>query len=331
MNKISRIAFLILTVTLSACLPATPTTQIIQDSETNNVHVIVTNPTETLIDTEDFNLPNCGGTSELNQTLGTQASVTKSVTIGANATIKGGGEAEIPALAKLELAIEVEGAYQNTYESANSRLDTISMQAEKGTHVIYTIGWYEQTYSSLVEYSSNGQVYEAPYIYKLRIPKIENSNNESCPTNSNGETTNNNPTAIPQAQLPSNSTETPTWSFFLEYHFPAGFWSPGTHQYTFSTICTNEAPESSTREFVASESYSLITGDVYLKWSALRAKTYFGDIVEGINPSQSTVAATAWNQITKSEADWRAANCTGTILWDNGAPQPLTPLQPIQP
>lgn len=180
MNKYFRMAFLLFAVILSACQPVAPTSSPEQNNTVENVHVIVTEPTESLIDTEDFPLPNCGGTSELRQTLGTQASVTKSVTIGGKATLKGGAEADIPELAKLELAIEVEGTYQKTYESANSRLDTIGMQAEKGTHVVYVIGWYEQTYSSMIEYSSNGQVYEAPYTYKLRIPKIESSNNIAC-------------------------------------------------------------------------------------------------------------------------------------------------------
>jgi len=225
MNKALRTLFVILALALGACQPTvTPTIQVAQSSGIENVRVITIGPAESLIDTEDFPLPNCGGTSELHQTLGTQASVTKSVTIGAKATIKGGGEAEVPEIAKLELAIEVEAAYQKTYESANSRLDTIGMQAAAGTHVVYTIGWYEQTFSSVIEYSSNGQVYEAPYTYKLRIPKIENSNNIICSGNS---TIDNGPTPPPQTTSPSvfsggycfgqcwqydESTKTMTWT-----------------------------------------------------------------------------------------------------------------------
>lgn len=186
---------------------------------------------------------------------------------------------------------------------------------------------YQIVTGQAIARSSNGEEQTVNYNFHASC-SIDIVNREETSCSSNNSAPNN---QLPTTTTESTSTETPTWSFFLEYRFPSAFWSPGTHQYTFSTICTNESPDSMTREFLVSEKYPLITGDVYLKWSALRAKTYFGDIVEGINPSQSTVAATAWNQITKSEADWRAANCTGTILWDNGTPQPLTPLQPFQP
>jgi len=158
-----------------------PPSQVAQSSEIQDVRVSAATPTETRVDSEEFPLPNCGGTSDLRQSLGTHASVFKSVTVGTKATVRGGGEVEIPETAKLKLEIEVEAAYQEAYESASSRLDTIDMRAAPGTHVVYVIGWYEQTYSSIVEYSASGRVYEAPYTYKLRIPKIENSYQLECP------------------------------------------------------------------------------------------------------------------------------------------------------
>jgi hypothetical protein len=129
----------------------------------------------------------------------------------------------------------------------------------------------------------------------------------------------------------SLNTETLNWAFVLEYRFPAAFWSSGTHQYSFTWLCPNEAPDSVTREFRVSENFAPITDDVYLRWSSLRVGSPFGDEVQGINPSQTTVAAVAWNQITKSEAEWRAANCTGTVSWDNEETQPLTAQKPFKP
>jgi hypothetical protein len=165
--------------------------------------------TEVKVSSEEFPLPNCGGTGEIHQTLGSHASVFKSVTVGEKATLKGGGEADIPETAKLKLEIEIEASYQKTYESASSRLDTIDMPAAKGTHVVYVIGWYEQIYESIVEYSSDGKVYEVPYTYKLRIPKIEDSFQLVCDGNA---TTNNGQsnTAIPQpTSAPSVQTNFP--------------------------------------------------------------------------------------------------------------------------
>jgi hypothetical protein len=123
------------------------------------------------------------------------------------------------------------------------------------------------------------------------------------------------PTTVVGSQelVPAESTN---WAFVLEYRFPAGFWSAGTHSYSFAWTCPNEVPDSVTREFTVSDDFPPISGDVYLRWSSLRAGNPWGELVTGINPSQSTIASVAWDMITKSQAEWRASNCTGTISWD---------------
>lgn len=208
MHKVRFSTFIItISIIMSACQPTAPS-QAPQSDGITDIHVNTVVPTENRVTSETFPLPNCGGTGEIHQTLGTTASITKSVTVSGKATVRGGGEADIPETVKLKLEIEIEAAYQKTYESANSRLDTISMPAAAGTHVIYEIGWYEQSFSSLVEYSSNGQVYEVPYTYTLRVPKIDSSQQVACDTN--GTTNAIPPTTqpIPQptiAQVPTQS------------------------------------------------------------------------------------------------------------------------------
>ena len=56
---------------------------------------------KTVVGTEEFPLPNCGGTSELSQSLGTQTTVQKSVAVGAKATTTVGGEVDIPQTVKM--------------------------------------------------------------------------------------------------------------------------------------------------------------------------------------------------------------------------------------
>ena len=180
-----------LTFFLSSC--GTNTTQ--EEPGITNIHVDTVIPVENQVDIEKFPLPNCGGTSELNQTLGSNASILKSVTIGAKASTEGSGEVSIPETAKLQLKLAIEAAYQQTYKSANSRLDSISMKAAAGTSVTYEIGWYDQTFSSIVQYSEKNKVYSASYTYKLRVPKINNSYQDVCPGN-NGD--NAQPTSKPQ-------------------------------------------------------------------------------------------------------------------------------------
>ena len=191
---------------LGSCQPVPteqPENQNAQNNVVENIRVTTVQPSETLVKTETFPLPNCGGTGEIRQTLGSTASISKSVTLSGKAIVRGGGEAGIPEAIKLKLEIEIEAAYQKAYEAANSRLDTINMPAAAGTHVIYDIGWYEQAFSSIVQYSVDGQVYEAPYTYKLQAPKLENSRQVLCGTNTQSATNTNTPEpAVPTATLP---------------------------------------------------------------------------------------------------------------------------------
>jgi len=214
-----------------SCQSGAIPTQVAQSNGIQDVRVNTAAPTESQISSEEFPLPNCGGTGEIHQTLGAHASVFKSVTIGAKATVKGGGEVAIPETAKLKLEIKVEAAYQKTYESASSRLDTIDMPAAAGTHVVYVIGWYEQNYESIVEYSSDGNVYEAPYTYKLRIPKIQSSYQPACDgstANNNGQTNNVTPQPTPPPSIGSElrweqeAAKVPTSGTQLKWELAAG-------------------------------------------------------------------------------------------------------------
>jgi len=127
--------------------------------------------------------------------------------LSGKATVRGGGEAGIPETVKLKLEIEIEAAYQKAYEAANSRLDTIDMPAAAGTHVIYDIGWYEQVFNSIVQYSMDGQVYEAPYTYKLQVPKLDNSRQVFCGTSTKSA---NAPTLPKSTSTPVSEKETNT-------------------------------------------------------------------------------------------------------------------------
>jgi hypothetical protein len=202
------IVLIVLALMLVSCQPSTSSSvPVAKSNGIDDVRVIAAEPTESRVGSETFPLPNCGGTSELHQTLGTHASIFKSVTVSDRASVKGGGSVEIAETVKLKLEIEVERTYQSTYQAANSRLDTIDMPAAAGTHVIYQIGWYEQVFSSMVQYSTDDQVYEVPYTYKLRIPKIDNSDQiDDCDGKSTG---NNGQGVMPTVQPTTPSLPTP--------------------------------------------------------------------------------------------------------------------------
>jgi len=155
---------------------------VVYANNTRNIQVTVqADAVETVVDAEEIPLPNCGGTGELSQSLSSQTMVKRSVSVGTRATTSVGEEVEIPQVVKLQLKNEVESAYQEVYEAARSRLDTIVMRAEKHTSVIYTVEWEEQEYSSVVSYVVGGEVYTAPYTYTLCVPKIRDSREVGCP------------------------------------------------------------------------------------------------------------------------------------------------------
>ena len=273
-------------------------------------------PDSILSNTEEFPLPNCGGNSELVQTLGTQASVKKAITISGTATASGGAEFAIPTFVKGNLEAEISAAYSETFQNESSRLDSIVLKAVPATHVVYVIQWVNEQYSSSVSYVLNGETYDTDYVYTLRVPKMSDSYSEKCPN-------------TPNPDQPTTTNDV-NWVFTLEYPFPAGFWSAGTHTYSFEFYCPNELSESVTREFIVSDTFSLVSGDVYLRWGSQKAGSLWGEAAEGINPSQSTIAAIVWDGMTQSEANLRASNCAGTISWDDGAKQPLIPQAPFQ-
>lgn len=137
-------------IVLASCQSAAAPTQSSRNDDIQDVRVQTVEPVRATAKVESFPLPNCGGTDKLEQSLGTYASVSRSATVSDEATVMGGGEVGIPETIKLKLEIQVEHTYQQTFESASSRLDSIKMSAAAGTHVVYTIIWEEQTFNSIL-------------------------------------------------------------------------------------------------------------------------------------------------------------------------------------
>jgi len=178
----------LLIMLLAACTPLvtpqpTPTTEhTLSDSELTNIRVSQIEPEKTNTNTENIELPNCGGTSELSQSLGAQVSIQKNVTVAATVITRAGVEAKIPLTARAKLEAEIELAYEQSYTTVASRLDTIQTKAERESHVVYVIQWEEQKFVSTVSFVNNGDDYEVPYTYVLRVPKLKDSYRTPCPT-----------------------------------------------------------------------------------------------------------------------------------------------------
>lgn len=155
-------------------------------------------------------------------------------------------------------------------------------------------------------------------------PSITNSPAQNTPQPTNSPipiSTNVLSTNTPVNISASDSTN---WVFTLEYRFADRFWTSGTRWYTLSWTCLGESPSKAKHNFTVSDDFPLIPGDVYLQSSVLRRGDPWGTQVNGINPSQSTVASVVWEKITKTEADWRVSNCIGNVTSDSGTVTILT-------
>jgi len=136
----------------------------------------------TIIKTEEFPLHNCGGTSEVSQTVEIQSSVSEGLTSDIKTTETTGGEAGILDIIRGSLEEQIGDSYQQSRESGSFRSEKIELKSAPGTHVVYEIQWEEKTFSSVVSYKIKDKAYEMPYTYIRRIPKISGSYQEDCPS-----------------------------------------------------------------------------------------------------------------------------------------------------
>jgi hypothetical protein len=160
----------LLLLSLNACngsgLNQTPSVEI------SDVRVQEAEAVRSVVSTEEFVLLNCDGTGELSQTVERNVTPGERVSVGATSI---GAEIGIHEAmnAKLEAAVEL--TYGQPHHS-------IELSAAPGTHIVYVIEWEEQRFSSIVSFVLDDEVYEAPYTYRIWIPKIRSSYHMDCPT-----------------------------------------------------------------------------------------------------------------------------------------------------
>lgn len=197
-------------IVLSSCQPSSSSADVptaISETSGNdqisNIQVKTVTSQKYPGNTEEFPLPNCGGTGKLTQSLGTQASVSKTVEIGTAVEVSGGGAVAISEIASVSLEMAIEAAYQQEYETANSRLDTIGMEAAPRTHVVYTVEWEKQEFSSIVTFEYDRELLQSPYTFVMNVPKISGSREEKCPDIGSVVP----PTPIPQTEAEADISE----------------------------------------------------------------------------------------------------------------------------
>ncbi len=256
-------------------------------------------------DTEEFPLPNCGGTSELKQTLGAQVSVKKSVVLGGTAKVSGGGNVDIPMVVGGKLEAEIAIAYSETFQNENSRLDSIELKAAPGTYVVYVIQWVNQKYYSTVNYILEGKLNTADYVYTLRVPKISNSYPIDCSTTP---TVKPNPTAVitnPADATPEGMVLIPSGVFTMGDNLGQQGEGP-EHEVTLAAyyIDTYEVTNAAYKKFV------IAAGSTYKPSNPV----YYDDP----NFADYPVITVSWD-MAAAYCQWRGARLPTEAEWEKAA------------
>jgi hypothetical protein len=189
---------------------------------------------------ETIHINNCGGKADSGQTKSRSFST----------DIQGG----------IDVGIEkiVEGIISAKYSQSQNASVSQSLIAPPGTNMEFVLRWSEEIHAGNV--TANGSAGTYTVSIPIAVEQVSSQDLGHCDGNSQISPTN----------------ELTNWAFALERHFPAGFWSVGTHSYSLAFTCPNESPDSITREFIVSNDFPLISGDVYLRWSALRIGNPWG-------------------------------------------------------
>lgn len=146
-----------------------------------HINVAQAEPVESALDAQSVELRNCDTKAELRQSLASEVTIEKQITIADEATAAAGGEtAEIPPEMKAKLVAEIEGAYEEMYETAKTGVEQTELTVPLGRIHTYRIEWKKQVFSSSVSFSMNGETYTAPYTYELCIPNEVGFREMSC-------------------------------------------------------------------------------------------------------------------------------------------------------
>lgn len=159
---------------------------------------------------EEFNLPNCEGTSPLERSLNVSGEVERDITFGLAKEEGTGAMVDIPEALRVQLEDKIRLEYEQIYKNLLRRIDECRMRAEPGTHVVYIIQWKARSYVSTLSYTWEGITYTAPYTLTFIIPEVVDSRNIPC---TNTVTFSPSPEAFTPTETltPTNTpTETPT-------------------------------------------------------------------------------------------------------------------------
>ena len=141
------------------------------------------------------------------------------------------------------------------------------------------------------------------------------------------------PTAIGPVEEPPN-IESGSWAIPFEHPFPAGFWGPGVHRYSFYVHCPVVFQEDIRGEWVLFESSNeavLQMQPMYLRLAGISSGILSAVVTDIIHPDQEMVAVVTLAGLSENVLPMIETQCTALIAWDDKGTQVLTAGEPFQP
>jgi len=186
-HSLDRIGIILLVILSAVILPScanppSPTPTPPQSQEIDSVQVSLTQPVLSSSGIEKVDLDNCSGSAELTQTISSESSVSKRVSITDVYSLSGEIKVSVPLVIEGKLTAEIEKAYQQEFENEVKKSFQVKMSAAPETHIVYEVNWVDQVYSSELTFNLNGDPHRATYQYVVTTPKPDKNYRIQCPT-----------------------------------------------------------------------------------------------------------------------------------------------------
>ena len=173
-------------------------------------------PEKRIISTETISQNNCGGSTDVSNTIERSRSIVYTVEVGAEISVNASGSAGVPGVGQVQVGNEVAAQYGVTYGKEETISRSLTVAAKEGTNMLHT---FQQ-----VEYRETGELIimagekTLSYSYSFRKDfgiEFVKSENVGCPTSTISPTPTPaipTTTSIPPTATPIPPTATPTLS-----------------------------------------------------------------------------------------------------------------------
>lgn len=296
-----------------------------------NIEIQITGSDAKELSRETIPQNNCNGNAEVENSVERSRSVEHTIEVQNGVSVNANGQVGF-AGTDIELGATVASQLGQSYGTAETLTRSITVKAKPGTNMQHIIRQVEIWKVGQAKISVGGQQTIIPFKFRSDFAiELAGSDEIICP-NGTADVAPTNTQPLPQLTITPEVTEAANWAIIFEYHFPSGFWSVGTHEYTLESDCPNlkDSGGSWTNTFNVSEAAPLLPEDVYLRLVGLRDEPLPSNPIEGINPLQTTTAAVSMIDITHSEAELAFTDCKVSVSWDGGPPKPLVAGSPFE-